>query len=326
MDPILPSSISELEVDDFIEKMIEFFVVSPTQLDPPMFGKLRYLISQKDKRYKQLIKDFLPVISAEKLATISSLIRVTSSLNDILKDIRHNLILGKKIKSSFHIQQTASKISQSMKQAQAYRIALDTFRSETPIGDSIGPITIRSFIKDQSKNSKKVFSQFREWKQDFISYNMDYKGRKCICLRAKGPTSNVGNPGTALQGVIRKFEKNQKNIDLIITIDAYKKLEGEPSGLISQGIGVSVGGEGKYFLDKYQIETIALTHKPKIQIESINCKESLSDAVSPMKEQINASLPDILRILKKIIRSQTKENEHVAIIGVGNALGVRNGP
>ncbi len=325
IDPYLPSSITENEAEKFIEKMIEFFVVAPTKLDPPIFSKLQFLVYQKDKRYKQLIQDFLPDVNGEKLQTISTLIQTTSALNDLFKDINHNLILGKKIKSSFHIQKTASKIQKNMIKAQSFRTALDTFRGYIPIGDSIGPLAIKYFVEEISKTPREIMGNYKEWEYEFISYETDYKNRNCMCLRAKGPASNVGNPGIVLEHIFEEFKKQNRKINLIITIDAHQKLEGENVGRVNQGIGISVGGEGQYFIDKYQIETLALTHDPKIPIESITIKESFEDAVSPINEKIEKAIPDIIRILKKIIRSQTSEGANIIIFGIGNALGVKNG-
>ena len=322
--PYLPSSVTEIEAIQFIEKMIEFFVINPTKLDPPIFPKIRFLVSQKNTRYKQLIEEFLPKISETKLNTVMSLIQATSELNEMFKEVQHDLTLGKKIRSAFYVQQTASKITQVMLNAQSYRKALDTFRINKPIGDSIGPMSIKAFVKDRFEDPQSVYSQYEDVGHGYISYSLKYKGRECLCLRAKGPASNVGNPGAALNSVFEKLSKQDIDPKLIVTIDAFKKLEGEETGIVNQGIGALTGGEGEIMIDKFQIETIALQHEPQIPIESITCKESLDDAVSPINVEIRNSIPVILRVLKKIVRTQSQKGDKVIIMGIGNALGVKN--
>jgi hypothetical protein len=301
--------------------MLEFFVIAPTPLDPPIFTKLHFLNSRKESRFQELIKDFLPNIDEIKLSTVTSLLQATTEIEQIYRNVKHNLIIGKKTKSSWVLMQTSADIIKTMMNAKAYSVALDSFLIGKPIGDSIGPLAIKEFITAIHEHMKPLHLEHKVIHEPIYATNCQYEERTCICLRAKGPASAVGNPGTALQILIEQLKVEQKSPQIIITIDAMQRLEGEKSGNIAIGLGAAIGG-GSTQIDKYHIEQLAMNHCPPIPIEAIICKQSLEDAVAPMSEDIYRSVPKIIRYLKRIIRSQTKIGDTIIILGIGNALGV----
>ena len=324
IEPISSESITPREISEFINKMLDFFVVSPAHLDPPFYEKLRYVTSYREKRLSQLIKQFLPNIDKSSLATISALLNATTEIHNIRKKVRHNLIIGERTKSYLFLLSTASDLTQIMIKARAYRTALDSFKEKLPIGDSIGPLSVNEFIKENQKNNGvlNIEKNLQERSNGIYSSEIAYENRKCICLRPKGPDAIVGNIGEAFENVFLELRENNQKPSIVITVDAMTRLEGEKLGTVAQGLGIVIGGDSRYMIDKYQIETLCMKETPSVPFEAVVCRESLEEAVSPMSEPIKLAIPKIIRILKKIIRSQTKPNEIVLILGIGNAIGV----
>lgn len=315
--------LNDQDLADFIIKMLEFFVIEPSKIDPPIFNKLHFLEAKKEQRFNELILQFLPDLDEMSLSQISVLFTTTTEIDHLFRKVRHNLIVGEKTKSYLFLLQSAAEITQTMLTAQAFQTALTSFTKSFPIGDSIGPLVIHQFIKDQLKKSGGSHSDI-ETKQilSFIySQEVNYKNRKCVCIRAKGPAIHVGRPGLAVK---KLFENTNfaNSVDLIITIDAISRLEGELPGTIAQGLGVALGSGKSTNIDKFQIEQLAINHDPPIALEAIVCRESFEEAVSPMIDPIKNAVPKIIRRLKQIIRTQTQSGNTILIVGIGNAIGV----
>ncbi|MHA1721000.1 MAG: DUF1512 family protein [Promethearchaeota archaeon] len=329
IEPISPEGITTREINDFINRMLDFFVIPPVQLDPPIYGKLRYLMSYREERYSKLIKHFLPNIDKSSLATISALLNATTEIHNLHKKVRHNLIIGEKTKSYLFLLSTASEITQIMIKARAYRTAIDSFIKKSPIGDSIGPMAVNEFLKESQKNNNLNTTNNNHFKMKLqkcdhgiYSSEIIFEERRCICLRPNGPDVIVGNIGEAVENVIIELREEKVHPSILISIDAITRLEGEKLGTVAQGLGVVIGGDSNNLVDKYQIETLCMKETPSIPYEAIVCRESLEEAVSPMSEPIILAIPKIIRTLKQIIRSQTKPNDIVLILGIGNAIGV----
>jgi len=250
-------------------------------------------MSYREVRLSQLIKNFLPRIDKSSLT-----------------------------KSYLFLLSSASDLTQMMIKARAYRTALDSFKEKLPIGDSIGPLSVNEFIKEIQKNDRVngLVLNIQKRSHGIFSSEISYENRKCICLRPKGPDAIVGNIGEAVENVIIELQEKHQKPSIIITVDAMTRLEGEKLGTVAQGLGIVIGGDN--MVDKYQIETLCMKETPSIPFEAVVCRESLEEAVSPMSEPIKLAIPKIIRILKKIIRSQTKPNDIVLILGIGNAIGV----
>ena len=287
-----------------------------------MLFRSHFLNIRRVKRYQEMIKEFLPTIDEIKLSTITSLLQATTEIEQIYRNVKHNLIIGKKTKSTWILMQTSADIIKTMMNAKAYSVAFDSFILGMPIGDSLGPLAIKEFITEIQGFNGTTAPEHRPLHGGIFASTFNYEDRQCICLRAKGPASVVGNPGAALSFLIDQLQKEQKAPHLIITIDAMQRLEGEKSGTVAIGLGAAIGGGATHEIDKYCIESLAINHKPPIPIESIICKQSLEDAVTPMSEEIHRSIPKIIRYIKRILRSQTKEGDLIIIFGIGNALGV----
>ncbi len=312
--------VNDQDLRQFIIKMLEFFVIEPSNIDPPIFTKIHFLEARKEIRFNELIQQFLPDINELTLSRIAVLFSTTTEINHIFRKVRHNLIVGEKTKSYWYLLQSASEITQTMLTAQAYQTALTSFTKDYPIGDSIGPLVIHRFVRDQMGDNAHE-CESNQVLGFIYSQEVGYIDRKCVCLRAKGPEIHVGRPGLAV-GEVLKNNPNVSQIRLIITIDAISRLEGEIPGTIAQGLGVALGSQKGKNIDKYQIEEMALNHHPPIPLEAIVCRASFEEAVSPMIDPIKNAVPKIVRRLKQIIRTQTQKGDIVLIVGIGNSIGV----
>ena len=321
IEPLAPATMTKRDIQDTIDEMLNFFVIKPAAMDSPVYEKLRFIMSRREERFQQLIQNFLPGVDDNKVATIISLLNTTIEIQELQRQVLHNLLIGRKTKSYWFLLQTAAEITQTLLKGQAYRRALDAFLNGVPIGDSIGPLALQHFVRDIQIKTERI-PETSHPDQHTIRQKISYRGRICYCLRAEGPASRVGYPGRGLEKLANELEQKGEKIHLLITIDAITRLEGELPGTVSQGIGVAVGDNPTTVIEKYQIESIAISQEPPIPVEAIVCKESLLEAVSPMTTAIENALPKILRYLKQIIRSQAKKGQNVVILGIGNAIGV----
>ena len=100
-------------------------------------------------------------------------------------------------------------------------------------------------------------------------------------------------------------------------IDASLKLEGEDSASIARGFGAAMGGIGT---DRFQIEDVAT--KNNIPILAIVIKQSIYEALTVMTKEIAEQASSVREEIYDMVQENTKENQTVMIVGVGNTLGV----
>jgi hypothetical protein len=140
------------------------------------------------------------------------------------------------------------------------------------------------------------------------------EGRKIFALKAEGPGGNVGKPGDALKKVIDSCDGK---VSLVIMVDAALKFEGENTGEIADGVGAAIGGIGT---ERFKIEEVA--HKYKIPVFAVVIKESLKEAIAPMKKEIYDGVEKAIERVKRVIKEHTKEGDIVIIAGIGNTIGI----
>jgi hypothetical protein len=319
-----PSTLTAAEIDEFVQDLLEMFVIPPAELATNQYHRLHFLLDRRQKRLREYIIQFLPGMVESNIARLLAILQITIEFNSFAKKAQHDLILGSKMRSYLYFQQAVAELTQIMYTASAYAIALKTFMKDAPIGDSIGVLAVKEFIREVTEQEKQSAILWTQSVNGLIIQEVECYKIHCVCMRAQGPYNNVGQPGEALQEVLKVLESQQRLPTLILLIDSYLRLEGETSGTVAQGIGAAIGDGPSHILNKFQIETIALEHNPVIPIESIVCKESLHEAVSPISEAIKNAIPKILRILRKILHSQVKIPTTVIIMGIGNGLGIDN--
>jgi hypothetical protein len=234
-----------------------------------------------------------------------NLVEVSLGINLMHKFIRHFYISAKKTGNIMIIAQIQMILPQVMEQAEAYNAAIPSLKSKKPIGDGIGPL-VASKLSGESESKEVV--------RDTILNEVKIENRNAFIIKAKGPGGNVGKPGEAIKRVV---EEN-KQISLIITIDAALKLEGEDTGEVAEGIGAAIGGPG---IERYKIEEIATNNK--IKFLAIVTKMSEKEAITEMKSEIKKTEEILLNKVKETIRQHSEDNQNIIIAGIGNTLGIK---
>jgi hypothetical protein len=113
------------------------------------------------------------------------------------------------------------------------------------------------------------------------------------------------------------METNPGKIKMIVMVDAALKLEGDTTGETSEGIGAAIGGPGT---ERYKIEEAAV--KSKVPVYAIIVKESIAEAIAPMKKDISDACDKVVTRIKKLILERTSEGDTVIVAGIGNTVGI----
>jgi hypothetical protein len=192
-----------------------------------------------------------------------------------------------------------------MQEAEALVGATKAFARGQPIGDGVGPLVASKLMKDKEK---------RKVEKDVVVSELMMDGRKILALKAEGPGGNVGKPGDAIKQLIKEREGK---IAMVIMVDAAVKFEGEKTGDISEGIGAAIGGIGT---ERFKIEEEA--SKYKIPVHAVIVKESLQDAIMPMKKEIAEATDNVITRIKSLLQERTQEAETIIIAGIGNTIGI----
>jgi len=288
-----------------VKNFLEFFVISPVDIDPyGIIKKLEHLINLEKERFNYFVDQVAPKFDSETKANLTMGLSGAMSLYQVAKVVRHYVELIKKTKSinlAMIIQMQLPLIEMLGK---ALLRGTEALTNGWPIGDTIGAYVAADLTGD---------SKIVEVDDETTVARKKYRNRDLIIIKAKGPGGRTGNPGKVLDEVSKK-EKVAK----IITIDAALKLEGEKTGSIAEGVGVAIGGVG---VDKSYVEEVAI--KKKIPLDTIIIKMGQEEAIMPMKESIFNSLPKVMNAFNETI-DRTTEKGKIIVVGVGNTSGVGN--
>lgn len=289
-----------------IDRFLEYFAISPVDLDPSgVIWRLEHLLDVRDVRFKDDVKLMAPQADETQINNLENMLEATLALNIIYKVIRHFYLLGKKTLSLYIIMQLQMILPLIMREAEAYASAQKAFTLGQPIGDGAGALVAAKLMQGYEKTKVE---------KDVVVAQVPIEGRTAYVLKAEGPGGNVGKPGEAIKQII---EQNEGKISLAIVIDAGMKLEGEKVGEVSEGIGVAIGGPE---VDKYKVEEAALKHK--VPINAIIIKEDIGDAVSPMRKEIVDAIDGVIERVKRLILERTKTGDSIIIAGIGNTIGI----
>ncbi len=288
-----------------VKNFLEFFVISPVDMDPyGIIKKLEHLINLEKERFKYFVRQIAGDVNSEEQANIMMGLSGAMSLYQIAKVVRHFVELIKKTKSinlAMIIQMQLPLIEMMGK---ALLRGTEALSNGWPVGDTIG-----AFIAADLTGDAKVVGIDDET----VVARKKYKNKDVIIIKAKGPGGRTGNPGKVVENIC-----NKEKIAKIITIDAALKLEGEKTGSVAEGVGVAIGGIGT---DKSYVEEVAV--KKKLPLDTIIIKMGQEEAIMPMKKSIYGSLPKVMNALNETIE-RTKEKGKIIIVGVGNTSGVGN--
>ena len=275
-------------------------------MDPKgIIDKLEHLLKTEEDNLEDEVKLITKTADEVQISILMNLVEVALGINLMYKYVRHFYVSGKKTGSPLIITQIQMILHQIMEQAEAYHDAIPDLKAGKTIGDGIGPL-IASKLSGESESKELV--------KNTIVNEITIENRKAYVVKAKGPGGNVGKPGE----VIKQIVENNKDISLIITIDAALKLEGEETGEIAEGIGAAIGGPG---IERYKIEEIATNNK--IKYLALVTKMTEKEAITEMKEEIKKSTDILIEKVKETINQHSKDNQNIIIAGIGNTLGVK---
>jgi hypothetical protein len=288
-----------------VNRFLEFFVISPVNLDPyGIVKKLEHLVDLEKDRFKYFVNQVAPKLGPEQKANTMMGLSGAISLYTLTKLVRHFVELIKQTKSINLAMLLQMQLPLIERLAKALFHGTEALANGWPVGDTIGPYTTATLIGN---------SKIKEMDDETVVCRKKYKKRDIIIVKAKGPGGRTGNPGR----IVEKIVKREK-IAKIITIDAALKLEGEKTGTIAEGVGVAIGGIG---VEKTYIENTAV--KKNLPLDSIIIKMSQEEAITPMKKEILNSVPVVTQALDAAI-DRTKEKGKIIVVGVGNTSGVGN--
>ena len=287
-----------------LDSFLEYFTIMPVDLDPSgVINKLDHLMTTRDERMKDEVKQLFPDLDELKSNSIENVIEIAASFNIIYKVVRHFYLVGKKTNNLLILAQLQMIMPFLMLQADALTQAMNSFKKNQPVGDAIGPMIVGKLMLDEEKHDIAV---------DTVYAESNISDRKVVLITAKGPNGTVGQPGNAVQELIEKEKPS-----LLIMIDAALKLEGEKTGEVAEGIGAAIGGIG---VDRFRIEESATNNN--IPVYAIVVKQTIVEAISLMTKDIAESVNTVHNIINRLIDERTQKNDTVIVVGVGNTIGV----
>ena len=289
-----------------INVLMEQFLISPVDMDPAgIVGKIDHLLDVRDEKFKEDVRRIAPGADSSQVMNLENLVEASWALNTIYRIIRHFYLMGKKTNSIFIIIQLQALLPLIIQEAEAYLGAAKAFAEGQPIGDGIGPLVASRLMKDKEK---------RKVEKDVVVAETMMEDRRVIALKAEGPGGNVGKPGDAIKTII---EENVGKVSMVVMVDAAVKFEGETSGEISEGIGAAIGGVGT---ERFKIEQEATVHK--IPVYAVIVKESIQEAITPMKKEIMEAGEKVIERIKSLILERSKPGDTIIVAGIGNTIGI----
>ncbi|MCC7551676.1 MAG: DUF1512 domain-containing protein [Methanobacterium sp.] len=290
-----------------IENYLEFFVIPPVDMDPQgIVPKLQKILEMSEDRFHYMADRVAPQADSEWQASIIMTLKSILALNSVAKMVRHNLELARKTGNLQILLMLQMNLPLLLKMVNAQFEGIKSFSEGNPIGDGLGPLVAGLLLQGVEE------SQLEE-RGEMVVGCKKLEGRTVVIARAKGPGGRVGKVGKTITSLIK-----EKEIKMIITVDAALKMEGETTGTVAEGIGVGVGGPG---VDKWIIEEEMMEHN--LQIDAVIVKMSPEEAICQMNKKILESSNKALKVVSEAIL-RSPEGSNVLVVGVGNSNGIPN--
>lgn len=217
-------------IKERVQRTLDFFLIPPVDLDPyGILKKLEHLFDKAEDRFQQIARDISPGCDAVWRANIIALLKGGIGINTMAKVVRHYVELVKKTNNIQLAMLFQMNLPMIKKIAEAHMAGIRAISRGEPIGDSVGPLVAARLMRGEAK----------EIARDVIYSEVEIRGRKVLVVKARGPGANLGKLGDA----VRKLAESN-DVAKIITVDASLKMEGEPTGKVSEGIGAAIGDPG----------------------------------------------------------------------------------
>ncbi len=291
------------EARTVIRRASEAFIVPPVQLDPHgIIDRLENLVDRSEEKFRSFAR-VLAGGDEDRVNDFRMSLVAVMTLSNIKKLIEHWLLTASKMGSWQILLQLKIIIPVLKEYALSNYHAAKAFLDRVPVGDSVGPMVAAYLIGDRP---------VREVEKETVAAEFEHEGRRVVVVKAHGPSGSLGKIGRAVRRLIREYG----DVSKVITVDAALKLEGEPTGKVSEGVGVAMGDPGH---ESYKIEEIAA--EEGVDLDAVVIKMSATEAVIPMKKEIADAVPEAAdRVLELV--EEAPEDTTVIVVGVGNTVGV----
>lgn len=287
------------------ELFLNYITISPNNMDPSeIVEKVEHILNTRDYHWEEEVKLIAPKASAVERKNIENILECAFAVDFLYRYARHWFLMGKKSGISIFLVQAQMIMGILFGEAKSYCGALSGFFKGCPIGDGIGPMIVTEIL-----NGKKT----KEIAKETMMGETKIRGRTVYLIKAKGTGGSCGNVDEAIKTVLQKEPK----VSLVIMIDAGLMGEGDKRGGVIEGVGAAIGGSGT---ERFRIEEI--TTKYKIPCHCFVVKETLKDAISPMKKEIADASSEVIARIKRLLSRMTQKGDKIIIVGVGNTIGI----
>jgi hypothetical protein len=293
-------------IKNSVRNFLEFFAIQPISLDPyGIVKKVEHIMDMSEDRFDYFVDQVAPSMGLEEKQNIKMGMSGAVTLNSVAKIVRHFVETVRKTKNLQMALILQMQLPMIERISKALLSGTEALTNGWPIGDTIGNLAAAHLVGKRGR--------MKEYEKDVMLSKKTVGRRTVYIMKARGPGGRLGKIGKAVEKLVK-----EKKIAKIITIDAAAKLEGERTGTIAEGVGVALGGIG---VDRTYIENTAV--KGKIPLDSIVIKMSQEEAIQPMKKEVLATVPYVLRRVAERIKA-TRGSGAILVIGVGNSSGVGN--
>ena len=291
-----------------LPRLLDFFIIEPVSIEPTdIIKRMDHILRVTESSIKRVVEKVLPSIGRYERSLVESSISIVAAIGLIYRVLRHYTIQSEREENYIVLMQLMYLMPQILRIVRTYHEALDSFMYGKPIGDGVGPLVAFRLAEKCNVISKRVID-------DTSVLEATYKNRRLFIVKAEGPGSNVGHPGVVISRVV---EELGGRVDLILTVDAALKLEGEESGLVAEGVGAAIGDPGP---EKIAIERIAV--KYNIPLRALVVKMDLKEALTTMRKNLYKACYVVIEHIEKIIEEFTPEGSVIVIAGIGNTMGI----
>ena len=287
-----------------VRRTFDFFLIPPVDLDPyGILRKLEHLLDGAEERFWRVAEELAPECDQVVRANLVGVLKGGTGINMLAKLVRHHVELVKKTKNLQLAMVFQMNLPIIKRIGRAQMEGVRAISRGEPIGDGVGPLVAARLMRNS----------WREVARDVVYSEEVLEGRRVLVVKARGPGACLGKLGDAVKKLCEWY-----SVGRIITVDASLKMEGEPTGRVSEGMGAAIGDPGP---EKAKIEECAVSLG--IPLEAVAVKMSIEEAISPMLREIRDASDAALQAVREAVR-RTPPERWSLLVGVGNTCGIGN--
>lgn len=285
-----------------LDAHVSSFAIMPVGLDPAgLVGKMRHVVRSREDATRRSVESI--GMGDEESERAQTLLEAASALRAVYMAVNHMFLTAKKQRNYPLILPLQMVLPSIMEEARALKTGIRSFKIGQPVGDGIGPLVVGYMMLDLEKTEPAPRTSMA---------STDIEGRRVVLVKARGPAPTVGRLDDAVSAIFQK-----ERIDVVVTVDAALRYEGQESAEIEQGFGVAMGGTGT---ERFAIEEAAV--KAGVPVRAIIVRQSVKEAVTLMTRQIAESAGRARELVRQSVVASAEPGQTVLVIGVGNTSGV----